>query len=164
MPWSSEWFTGASLSAAQTVRPCENLDVQQALAYMQSQQLERSSAEVRFFRFTLRKADGMSLGLDLNVVDIGGSFALVIRTVQTGGAIESWNRQCTGGVGESRVVTAGDIIAQVNDRIDCKGMLDVCRQDSVLKFLILSGWGSNRQAAPPWQGSLSAESMYGFGW
>jgi len=90
-----------------------------------------------FFGFTIRLADGFSLGLDV-VRDDGGR-ALRVKGVLSDGAIEAWNRQCVSSPAASKAVRAGDAIVRVNDRIDCEGMLAECRHQLLLRLCVVRG-------------------------
>lgn len=95
------------------------------------------------FSFTLRKADGVSLGLDVSHAK--GSTGLCVEKIQAGGAVEAWNRQCptTAHEAETRVVLPGDMVVAVNNVSgEPNAMLAECRNRQLLRITI------RRPAAP----------------
>lgn len=91
------------------------------------------------FSFTLRKADGAELGL--NVSHTSDDRCLCVEGIREGGAVEAWNRQC--GVGTSfaeKAVFPGDRIISVNQVCyDPSKMLQECRDKQLLKLTIARG-------------------------
>ncbi|CAL1138307.1 unnamed protein product [Cladocopium goreaui] len=91
------------------------------------------------FSFTLRKADGAELGL--NVSHTSDDRCLCVEGIREGGAVEAWNRQC--GVGTSfaeKAVFPGDRIISVNQICyDPSKMLQECRDKQLLKLTIARG-------------------------
>lgn len=95
------------------------------------------------FSITLRKADGVSLGLSVTANEEGK--ALIVEAIVPGGAVESWNRQfvddCTG----ERVVVPGDRIVRVNGiEKDVARMLEACTTQRLVKLLVARGPGGTR--------------------
>jgi len=94
------------------------------------------SANTYTFSFTLRKADGADLGL--NVSHHENDKVLRVEGVRPEGAVEAWNRQCSGSSLSNKAVLAGDIITSVNKIItDPKKMLEECRDKQLLKLTVL---------------------------
>lgn len=90
------------------------------------------------FTLTLRKADGVELGLSTtHVKGSRNAHHLIVTDVATGGAIDSWNRQCVGGPRAGKVVAARDRIICVNGASDVDGMLWECTQKVLLKMTVL---------------------------
>mmetsp|Transcript_118771 Transcript_118771/g.322250 ORF Transcript_118771/g.322250 Transcript_118771/m.322250 type:complete len:210 (-) Transcript_118771:163-792(-) len=90
------------------------------------------------FTFTLRKADGADLGLDVS--HSHKDKALRIEGVRPEGAVEAWNRQCHGGVAAEKVVREGDKIVSVNSvSHDPDRMLQECKEKQLLKLTIVRG-------------------------
>lgn len=86
------------------------------------------------FLFTLRRAEDVGLGLD---VDCGQSGrVLLVRKVLRGGAIEAWNRQCLKGPLAKKAVMPGDAIVSINGCSDAESMLQECRHSFLLKILV----------------------------
>eukprot|EP00929_Paragymnodinium_shiwhaense_P039772 TRINITY_DN20850_c0_g1_i1.p1 TRINITY_DN20850_c0_g1~~TRINITY_DN20850_c0_g1_i1.p1 ORF type:complete len:606 (+),score=186.03 TRINITY_DN20850_c0_g1_i1:61-1878(+) len=97
------------------------------------------------FSFTLRKADGISLGLNVSHKDEDTS--LLVEGFQPEGAIEAWNRLCyTNPAQSAKAVKPGDQITKVNDvEGDPQKMLEECKLKKLLKITILRP----EEAAPP---------------
>jgi hypothetical protein len=93
-----------------------------------------SEAQPREFIFTMRKADGADLGL--NVTHGGGAGqGLKVEGVRAVGAIEAWNRLATD---PEKVVRAGDMIVEVNGiRNDPVKMLQECKDKLCIKFKVM---------------------------
>jgi hypothetical protein len=89
------------------------------------------------FGFTLRKADNCSLGLDVEHTD-GGNF-LEVTGVKPGGAMNAWNKLCVGGPSAGKAVGPGDRIVKVNNATTPKEMLQECRDQTLLKFMVQRG-------------------------
>jgi len=88
------------------------------------------------FSFTLRKADGADLGL--NVSHHEHDRVLRVEGVRSDGAVEAWNRQCASSAFADKAVLPGDIITSVNNiTYDPKTMLEECRDRQLLKLTIL---------------------------
>eukprot|EP00931_Biecheleriopsis_adriatica_P038410 TRINITY_DN22004_c0_g1_i2.p1 TRINITY_DN22004_c0_g1~~TRINITY_DN22004_c0_g1_i2.p1 ORF type:complete len:504 (+),score=103.49 TRINITY_DN22004_c0_g1_i2:93-1604(+) len=83
------------------------------------------------FTFTLRKADGIELGL--SVSHVFGQPPLVVNAVRPGGAVEAWNKLCVG-PRASRAVMPGDHVICVNDVTDVRGILEEMRRKVLLRF------------------------------
>merc|ERR1711879_1105116 len=94
-----------------------------------------------FFTFTIRRADGGSLGLQVEQSSRGEG--LVVRGVSPEGAIDAWNRQCFGCSSQDRAVHAGDEIACVNGMSACKEMLEEIKAKQLLKLLVVRGVPDN---------------------
>jgi len=106
------------------------------------------------FNFTIRRADGFRLGLDLDCDSTGR--ILIVRKVLLGGAIEAWNRQCFDGDNTSqKAIWPGDAILRVNGWTDCEGMLQECRSSMLLR-IVAARWdmGSIAQSG---KGSMDPE-------
>lgn len=86
------------------------------------------------FSFSLRRADDTELGIDVRCGSEGRF--LVVQNVLRGGAVESWNRQCLEALTVARAIFPGDTIVSVNGLSDCKGMLDACRRDLLVKLVV----------------------------
>lgn len=98
---------------------------------------EIASPYLFFFSFTLRKADGVGLGLDLQrSID---NRVLVVREVAPKGAIDAWNRQAVKGPHEEKALNPGDKIVCVNDRTDCDSMLAECTEKFLVKISVVRG-------------------------
>eukprot|EP00746_Dinoflagellata_sp_MGD_P035118 gnl/MRDRNA2_/MRDRNA2_183937_c0_seq1.p1 gnl/MRDRNA2_/MRDRNA2_183937_c0~~gnl/MRDRNA2_/MRDRNA2_183937_c0_seq1.p1 ORF type:complete len:458 (+),score=121.20 gnl/MRDRNA2_/MRDRNA2_183937_c0_seq1:86-1375(+) len=92
------------------------------------------------FSFTLRKADGASLGLDVS--HNNSTKDLHVCNVLPGGAVDAWNRQCANGQPE-RAVLKGDRIVSVNSVSGCgKSMLEECKNNQLLKLTLVRGKGT----------------------
>jgi len=92
----------------------------------------------RIFSFTLRKADGSDLGL--NVSHHEEDKALRVEGVRPEGAVEAWNRQCVGSTASEKAVLAGDRIVSVNGvSNDPAKMLEECRDKQLLKLTVIRG-------------------------
>jgi len=99
-------------------------------------------ATQKVFSFTLRKADGTDLGL--NVSHHEEDKALRVEGVRPEGAVEAWNRQCIGSIFSEKAVCAGDRIISVNGVThNPVKMLEECRDKQLLKITVLRG-----EAAP----------------
>lgn len=91
------------------------------------------------FSFTLRKADGTDLGLAVSQE----CEALLIESVRSGGAVEAWNRSCSGGPCPDRVVGHGDRIVGVNGVTqNPERMLEECEAKQLLRLTIRRGLAS----------------------
>jgi len=115
---------------------------------------EETSTEETTFTVTLRKADGASLGLKISCDDTAN--ALLVESVLAGGAVEAWNRQCTGdlhrffagGPGPQRAVIPGDRIIEVNGISgDPPRLSSECASKRLLKIKIQRG-GSKPLGTP----------------
>mmetsp|Transcript_118914 Transcript_118914/g.296689 ORF Transcript_118914/g.296689 Transcript_118914/m.296689 type:complete len:514 (+) Transcript_118914:101-1642(+) len=97
-----------------------------------------SAAGAGIFSFTLRKADGADLGLNVSHHEVDK--VLRVEGVRSGGAVEAWNRQCIGGAGADKVVIVGDNIISVNGvAYDPPRMLEECKEKQLLKLTIVRG-------------------------
>jgi hypothetical protein len=96
--------------------------------------------QAKVFSFTLRKADGTDLGL--NVSHMEHDKVLRVEGVRAEGAVEAWNRQCEFGIPE-KAVLPGDRIISVNGVVyDPAKMLEECRDRQLLKITIARGEGA----------------------
>lgn len=101
--------------------------------------------EVHVFSFTLRKADNADLGL--NVAHHENDKVLCIESINPGGSVEAWNRQCSG---REKAVHPGDKIISVNNVMyDPPKMLEECKNKQLLKLTIARGEGPLPQLATP---------------
>lgn len=92
----------------------------------------------KVFSFTLRKADGTDLGL--NVSHHEKDKVLRVEGVRPEGAVEAWNRQCIGSTSADKAVRPGDRIISVNGVIyDPTKMLEECRDRQLLKLTVVRG-------------------------
>jgi len=97
------------------------------------------------FSFTLRKADGADLGL--NVSHHEHDRVLRVEGIRADGAVEAWNKQCNanagGGAGAAaaeRAVLQGDHIISVNGiHYDPERMLEECRTMQLLRLTVARG-------------------------
>jgi len=91
-----------------------------------------------FYGFTLRRADGVGLGMDVARSD--GNRTLLVTSVLAGGAVEAWNRQVVGSQNAGKAVVPGDKIVRVNScQGCCEGMLAECRDKLLVKLLLVRG-------------------------
>lgn len=88
-----------------------------------------TSASTSTFSITLRRADNVSLGLDVNP----SGQALVVEAVKPDGAVEAWNRLSAG---SSREVKRGDRIVAINDASCVASMREECRTKRLLKITL----------------------------
>lgn len=94
------------------------------------------SAGTGTFSFTIRKADGADLGL--NVSHNTTEPVLKVEGVRADGAVEAWNKQCAGGLSQEKIVIAGDRIISVNaTSFDPEKMLEECKEKQLLKLTIV---------------------------
>jgi hypothetical protein len=90
------------------------------------------------FNFTLRKADGADLGL--NVSHHENDRVLRVEGVRPDGAVEAWNRQCAGSASAEKAVMPGDKIISVNGMThDPEKMLEECKNKQLLKLTVVRG-------------------------
>merc|ERR1719359_160858 len=89
------------------------------------------------FGFTIRKADGCSLGLDID--HSNQHKYLQVTGVKPGGAMQAWNKLCVGGPSAGKAVVAGDRIVKVNDATTPREMLDECREKKTLRLMVQRG-------------------------
>lgn len=89
------------------------------------------------FTFTLRRADDISLGLDVSHSDADNF--LLVKSILANGAVQAWNRQCSGGPAAGKAVMAGDKIVRVNESADVGGMLNQCKEKQLLKITVVRG-------------------------
>lgn len=92
------------------------------------------------FSFTLRKADGADLGLNVTPQHIDK--VLQVDGVRPDGAVQAWNRQCAGSPSAEKAVMKGDKIISVNNIVyDAMRMLEECQNKQLLKLTIVRGDG-----------------------
>lgn len=89
--------------------------------------------EAHVFKLTLRKADGIDMGLSISHAD--GEPPVVINAVRPGGAVESWNKLCVGDRSH-RLVMKGDHLLSVNGISDVPGILAEMRSKQLLQLEI----------------------------
>jgi hypothetical protein len=99
------------------------------------------------FSFTLRRADNVEWGLDVEKFFIDGDEdrqVLLVNAVQPGGAIEAWNRQVQsqgpqgqGGPKADKAVLVGDLIVGVNRKHSFKAMVDESENSMLLRLEVL---------------------------
>jgi len=107
-----------------------------------------SPLQENIFSFTLRKADGTDLGI--NVSHHEHDKVLRVEGVRPEGAVEAWNRQCMGSAMADKTVLSGDKILSVNGIVgEPARMLEECRDRQLLKFTVMRGTGGGLFAAPP---------------
>lgn len=86
------------------------------------------------FSLTLRRADNVSLGLD--VVREPDQEWLLVEGIRPGGAVEAWNRQCHG---DAREIRPGDHIVMINGSRDAEAMQEECLQKHLLRMSVVRG-------------------------
>lgn len=88
------------------------------------------------FDFTLRLADNIGLGLDLEPCTYGRE-ALFVQGVLQNGAIAAWNKQCFDGFAKRpKSVWPGDAIVSVNGKTDNSSMIHECKTQMLLKLTL----------------------------
>lgn len=87
------------------------------------------------FSFSLRKANGVSLGLEM-VWGSPDDEEMTVTKIKPGGAIATWNNQCIGGPGAGKSVAVGDKITSVNGETNVEKMLQECREQTLLRLTI----------------------------
>lgn len=87
------------------------------------------------FKFTLRKADNTVLGLEVEREKMDR--ALLVKCVNKGGAVESWNKQCSEGPGFWKAVMPGDRIVQANKALGCAAILEEFKFRQLLRLVIV---------------------------
>lgn len=86
------------------------------------------------FSFALRKADGVALGLDLRP---DKTHKLRVHSIDPDGAVEAWNKQCSGGPAAGKAIAVGDFIVGVNGIESVDGILRECSEKQLLRLHIL---------------------------
>lgn len=127
-----------------------------ATAATPSTPVHTPKGEHRTFALTLRRADGVPLGLDVH--GDAGSPYLSIGAIKPGGAVEAWNRQCAG---DAREIRVKDRIVMVNGKEEADAMRAECMQKSLLKMTIVRSVGGNADdglAATPTAHGLRADA------
>lgn len=101
------------------------------------------------FTFTLRKADGVELGLHVSHHE--HDTVIRVEGIKPEGAIGAWNRQWSGsGASTEKVVMIGDKIVGVNSiSNDPQRMLQECKDKQLLKIEIVRGHDSTGDQTPP---------------
>mmetsp|Transcript_2117 Transcript_2117/g.4841 ORF Transcript_2117/g.4841 Transcript_2117/m.4841 type:complete len:371 (+) Transcript_2117:63-1175(+) len=94
------------------------------------------------FTFTLRLAENVGLGLEFQGTT--GVEALTVMEVTSDGAVEAWNRQCTG---DSREIRRGDQIVRINAAEDAVAMHAECNSKRVLRITVKRGTGEGAGAS-----------------
>lgn len=93
------------------------------------------------FQITLRKADGVGLGLKVSVEE--NDEALRVDEIVTGGAVEAWNRQCArnwapGDDANARAVLPGDLVMSVNGIThSAQRMLEECQNAWLFRLVVV---------------------------
>lgn len=91
------------------------------------------------FTFQHRRMDlSVSWGLDFKFFQTFDA-ELVVEKVRAGGAIDAWNRLCTGGPSAGKELLPGDKITSANGKIGCEAMLEECRTKLLIKFVVERG-------------------------
>jgi len=107
----------------------------------------------RLFTVTIRRHDGVPLGLDVNRDQADQE--LVVGSVIPYGAAEAWNRVCFNGQDQTlnqKAIVPGDRIVGINGRLDCDGMLEECRNQQLLKIYIVRGDLPHEEIPYGWAG------------
>lgn len=94
-----------------------------------------SITPVDTFNLTLRRADNVPLGLELQP-GVPGDGGQLVEAVHPGGAIEAWNRQCAG---DTREIRVGDRIVSINGHEDPESMWEECRTKQLIRMTVLRG-------------------------
>lgn len=89
------------------------------------------------FEFTLRLAEDFVVGINVEHSDEQPSLKVI--GIVPGGAMEAWNRQCTGGPSAGKEVMSGDYIVKVNTCDKPQDMLTECRERKLLRFTVTRG-------------------------
>lgn len=129
-PWS-DWTPDAVASWTSELCFCQSTPVMAAPTSM-APIVVVDDASV-YFSFTIRRADSVSLGLD---VERHEDF-LLIKAVLSGGAIEAWNKQMDIVPCGAKVVLPGDYLVSVNGQVGCDNMLKECKDKYLLKLVML---------------------------
>jgi hypothetical protein len=83
------------------------------------------------FTITLRRADAIPLGLNL---DPSGSSYLTVEAIRPGGAVDAWNRQCDDNM---RQIKPGDRIVAINNVEGVEAMHEECLTKHLLKLALV---------------------------
>jgi len=94
--------------------------------------LQLDAVPSRCINLTIRRADGIPLGLDL--IGHGRERFLMVRAINPGGAAEAWNRQCENGMREIR---KGDRILAINEAQDANTMRREYSKRQLLKISLV---------------------------
>eukprot|EP00401_Gymnodinium_catenatum_P028085 CAMPEP_0117505622 /NCGR_PEP_ID=MMETSP0784-20121206/25478_1 /TAXON_ID=39447 /ORGANISM="" /LENGTH=447 /DNA_ID=CAMNT_0005301051 /DNA_START=78 /DNA_END=1421 /DNA_ORIENTATION=- len=84
------------------------------------------------FGLTLRRVDGMPLGLEVRPDDANS--CLHVERVQPGTVADAWNKQCAG---EQRVIMSGDRVISVNGARAPAAMRNECCQKLLLRLEVV---------------------------
>merc|ERR550532_2578978 len=103
-----------------------------------------SIVPVDTFNLTLRRADNVPLGLELQP-GVPGDGGQLVEAVHPGGAIEAWNRQCPG---DTREIRVGDRIVSINGHEDAESMWEECRTKQLIRMMVLRGLAQEPQQQP----------------
>jgi hypothetical protein len=109
------------------------------------------------FSFTIRLADCVQLGLDVNRDEENQE--LVVQRVIPGCAAEAWNRQCFAGPFSSKAIVPTDRIVGINGRCDNVGMLDECRHNKLLRLFVVRGDLPHADIPLKWYGMAIANPI-----
>lgn len=91
------------------------------------------------FGFTLRRASDCEIGIKAERSSMEN--ALIVTNILAGGAIEAWNKQCSGGPAAGKAVMPGDKIVKVNGVTEADEMWSQCTDKNVwsYRFMIVRG-------------------------
>jgi len=112
------------------------------------------------FTFTLRRADGVDLGLEVDRCN--NDQGLRVEAVRPSLAIDAWNRQCASPISShpEKSVLPGDEILSVNGKVGSQTMLEECRQKLLLKLVIARARNDLPPAPPCWADYSAAVGGY----
>jgi hypothetical protein len=91
------------------------------------------------FGLSLRKAEGVSLGVDF----IERNGMLIVKSVQPHGAVEAWNRQSAGGPTAGKAINPGDCVTNVNGFNDPQSIRRECQEKALLRLKITRTAGND---------------------
>jgi len=115
------------------------------------------SLEAMIFSFTLRKAEGTDLGINVSHHELDK--VLRVEGIRPEGAVEAWNRQCISNGAPEKAVMPGDRIVSVNGVINQPvKMLEECRDKLLLKFTVERG-GIETRPSPTAAATPKATTM-----
>lgn len=91
------------------------------------------------FTFQHRRMDlSVSWGLDFQFFQTFDA-ELIVEKIRPGGAIDAWNRLCTGGPSAGKELQPGDKITSTNGKFGCEAMLEECKTKLLIKFVVERG-------------------------
>ncbi|CAK0857584.1 unnamed protein product, partial [Prorocentrum cordatum] len=132
---------GLSAAAGATAAPRDD----GAEAGSPSSEAARPAPQALPFTITLRRADHVLLGLDVQPGESDAN-CLQVKAVRPGGAVEAWNRQCPG---EMREIRPGDRIIRINDSQDAASMTEECYMKHLLRMTVVrSTPGASEDVGP----------------